>query len=1033
MRANDRLTSCWIGALFIIAASSAVAVSAEGPGAPAAEEPIKSMGFPPTWKPSAGAMLDWDRRGPESDLGAEFHASIYRDLLNPATAALGWAAEGYVRYVGEEPDGGLRFFLASPAAELQLGLDYSIGEDQVDFVLSLTPAFRRGGLFGVGDHLRIDWYPERDHSFMFGIGVPLGQPHMGKTRPRDKQVELPEAAASELPARSGLPAPGPGPELGAALENVRHAAKAIQSYTVPFLDREMNTDPEDLAVAKEHLREFQEHTAGVSDLYPGGHSFAAEIEVYHRELERAFALAAGGPDLVARGATLAATARAILLDRVILPYDRLLGERKKHDSLLGYGAAARRAFADSLAAQADLAAAQREAARHVFDSILATMEENRAAARKDWGDSRLVWIPLHYALRPGDIDTQAELDALIEKAAATEFTDANRLAYVVNEDAQLEIARMIRSTENYHVLWIHDYRGIDGQGDPDEIGLLMTTQAYLKALTAAVRAYDTTRQLPVFMIFIDQIYYEANQGRLYLELLADPLRHQVKLAPEFADAEQALRAAQDELAAAVAGSRALEEDAARYGRRWLENRVQVHVSVTNPADVSFRSESLVPYLNFVPDLLTHDHRKISFRDVTEEDPGRGEALFTGEGVGEHYAGPTWEDRSILVRGPAIRGLKAAARELLRTQGFKAAEIPAVLEPLPPAANYAAKAASLRERGWRDTALQVQNATGFGPKVSNVAKAILLTAMPAGSYLFTPDSLWDSPLWGAMHVGAALRGCRVFPVCPSLNNAPSEGLPQMTRTGELFTRFLLVNRFLGDQIAAQGGMLKVGVYTNDIPVGDSDRIIQAARKNLERYPFLAPAFPLHDDVMARLFALGDSLSAHGFTRQYLAADEKARMPKMHLKMNFFASAGAIAAYAMRPEWGAMLDLSMADLDGWLAGGNELSTLDRLVAVESTAERWQSTLAALTAAVDPAAHPEAVLYLTVGSQNMNYRSMILDGEVSCVAAGPSALIAYLDCLRILSLTTWVEDQQVLEALLPAPEGFMGWLGRWIKYAI
>jgi hypothetical protein len=511
------------------------------------------MGFPPTWKPSAGAMLDWDRRGPGSELGAELHASIYRDLLNPATAALGWAGEGYVRYVGEEPDGGIRLFLASPAAELQLGVDYSFGENQVDFVLSLTPAFRRGGLFGVGDHLRIDWYPERDHSFMFGIGVPLGQPYMGRTRPRDKQVELPEAAAREQPAGAAYE---PGPELRAALENVRHAAAAIQSYTVPFLDREMSTDPEDLAVAKEHLRAFQEHTAGVSDLYPGGHTFAAEIEVYHRELERAFALAAaGGPDRDARGATLAATARAILLDQVVLPYDRLLGERKKHDSLLGYGAAARRAFADSLAVRADLPVAQRDAARHVFDSILATIEENRAKARKDWGDSRLVWIPLHYALRPGDIDTQAELDALIEKAAATEFTDANRLAYVVNEDAQLETARMIRSAEDYHVLWIHDYRGIDGQGDPDEIGLMMTTQAYLKALTAAVRAYDTTRRFPAYMIFIDQIYYEANRGRLYLELLADPLRHQVKLPPEFADAEQALRAAQDELAAAVAGSR----------------------------------------------------------------------------------------------------------------------------------------------------------------------------------------------------------------------------------------------------------------------------------------------------------------------------------------------------------------------------------------------------------------------------------------------------------------------------------------------
>jgi hypothetical protein len=534
------------------------------------------------------------------------------------------------------------------------------------------------------------------------------------------------------------------------------------------------------------------------------------------------------------------------------------------------------------------------------------------------------------------------------------------------------------------------------------------------------------------MIFIDQFYYEANQGRLYLELLADPLRHEVKLPPEFAAAERALRAAQDELKAAVAGSRALQDDAARYGRPWLENRVKVHVSVTHPADVSFRSESLIPHLNFVPDLLMHDHRKISFRDVTESDPGRGEALFTGQGVGEHYVGPTWEDRSILVRGPAICGLKAAARKLLLSQGFENEEIPAVLRPLPQPADYAAQVAALREHGWRDTAMQVENATGFGPKVSNVVKAICYTVMPAGSYLFIPDSLWDSPLWGAMQVGAALRGCRVFPICPSLNNAPSEGLPQMTRTSELFTRFLLINQYLGDEIAAAGGVLRPGVYTNDIRVGDTAGIIAAVRKNLDRYPFLRPAFPFADDVLADLFAFGDTLAARGVERRYLTGDEKERMPKMHLKMNFFATEEALAAFAPRPEWKALLNPRYADLAGWLEG-QPLVDLDAPTAVQANAERWHETLGRLTNTVSAEESAKAVLYLTVGSQNMNYRSMILDGEVSCVVAGPAALIGYVDCLRILGLSTWVEDQKVLEALLPAPEGFWGGLGRWIKYAI
>ena len=41
-----------------------------------------------------------------------------------------------------------------------------------------------------------------------------------------------------------------------------------------------------------------------------------------------------------------------------------------------------------------------------------------------------------------------------------------------------------------------------------------------------------------------------------------------------------------------------------------------------------------------------DHRKISFYDVTEEDPYKGGAIFTGMGIGEHYTGATWEDRGV---------------------------------------------------------------------------------------------------------------------------------------------------------------------------------------------------------------------------------------------------------------------------------------------------------------------------------------------------------------------------------------------------
>ena len=118
------------------------------------------MGFPQTWKPHAGAMLDWDRRGPESALGGELFLGMYRDLGNPLFGALAWVAEGYANSAdGRKPDGGARLMAASRFFAMQLGADYSLRADEVDFVLSFTPSIRRGGILGRGEHLRIDLVP----------------------------------------------------------------------------------------------------------------------------------------------------------------------------------------------------------------------------------------------------------------------------------------------------------------------------------------------------------------------------------------------------------------------------------------------------------------------------------------------------------------------------------------------------------------------------------------------------------------------------------------------------------------------------------------------------------------------------------------------------------------------------------------------------------------------------------------------------------------------------------------------------------
>jgi len=49
----------------------------------------------------------------------------------------------------------------------------------------------------------------------------------------------------------------------------------------------------------------------------------------------------------------------------------------------------------------------------------------------------------------------------------------------------------------------------------------------------------------------------------------------------------------------------------------------------------------------------------SLDDVAEEDPGRGQALFSGTGVGSEYGGPTWDDRGCWP--PAPRSCSSRSR------------------------------------------------------------------------------------------------------------------------------------------------------------------------------------------------------------------------------------------------------------------------------------------------------------------------------------------------------------------------------------
>ena len=753
-----------------------------------------------------------------------------------------------------------------------------------------------------------------------------------------------------------------------------------------------------------------------------------EVRSFHRAIERAFAGAlerpldgsATVPAMLAAG--VAAEARAVLLDEVLIPYDRLLGQVKDKDTTHDFARRARGLFLQWLHVDSRVPAAAVEPVLGVFISLLDIVEENRATIAADWRDSRFVWLPLQYALRPEEHDTQVELDAIVERATGAHFTEGNSLAYVINEQAQFQFARMVRAARDYHVLWVHDFRGVDDGGDPDEQSYRQVLASYLRAMTERVRAYDSTGTFPTYLILLDEWFASWRQARIWMTLLEDPLRHEVKLPRGYGEWERTLRDAQDSLRAAVADSRLLQAQRVQYGDRWLHDLVKVHVNTTNAAEWSFWSRRLAGALA-MPDNFLRDHRKIAFYDITEADPYRGEAMFSGAGIGENYSNLSWEDRSLLVRGPAALHLKGAARELLLEQGIPADELPWVLRPLPRAADYDARVRTEAERTRSmHRAVGVHSANGYGQKDVNVVKAVLYTLMPPGSVIKVPDSLWNTPFWAAALAGCALRGGRVLVIAPSLANSPVTAFGSLQHAYELLWRLIAVSRGLEPELAERGGLLRAGLYSSELDVTDIVGKVKAVRQSFTEHAWLRELFAFPPTVYAEL----DTLIARyqDLLVPTLANDfEAERNPKLHLKANLIASREAWTFMA-RPEWAQMSDEFMTQRIAQSQDRHRAvwvldSIADATLTINDAPTRaWHDGLSANE-------RERVVFYTLIGSHNHNARSIVTDGEVALVVSGWPSVIPYLDLIAIVGQTRWPTDFAELAALLPPQSAFERWV--------
>ena len=102
-----------------------------------------SMGLPPTWRFSLGGTVGAYRGGDVNQVQFLVNAGVYRDLAAPVMSAFGLLGEVYggrrgdFEDAGEGWDGGVRMLGYSPAFRFAAGVDFSLGEGEGDFILSL--------------------------------------------------------------------------------------------------------------------------------------------------------------------------------------------------------------------------------------------------------------------------------------------------------------------------------------------------------------------------------------------------------------------------------------------------------------------------------------------------------------------------------------------------------------------------------------------------------------------------------------------------------------------------------------------------------------------------------------------------------------------------------------------------------------------------------------------------------------------------------------------------------------------------------
>ena len=208
---------------------------------------------------------------------------------------------------------------------------------------------------------------------------------------------------------------------------------------------------------------------------------------------------------------------------------------------------------------------------------------------------------------------------------------------------------------------------------------------------------------------------------------------------------------------------------------------------------------------------------------------------------------------------------------------------------------------------------------------------------------------------------------------------------MSRAQEMYSQLVVVKQTMA-AVIANGGSLNLGIYAVDKDVGDLRGRTELFYDRVMTNPFMLDFFdvPAGDSKRRREIEqrferrraeILAGLEAAGFEPGYVAADIEKRKPKLHLKAQLFLNREA-EEILEKLDWPALVDAFLGEAMKQVHDRSQyVSAKEAWLANERI---WDEQLDALAARTTPEEREHAIAYLSVGSHNMDYRGLMMDGE-------------------------------------------------------